>query len=127
VIIFSHWLREWVSLHLTGIAGSETDNCSSLLGGVSNKRGGNFLYTIPCLLQVDQAIGISQLLLMGTLGNFTLSKRSEILEKSSVNESLKDSLLFRKWVGLPPIGIQGNGTENCSSLLGGVLLNLLDR
>jgi hypothetical protein len=25
------------------------------------------------LLQVDQAIGISQLLLMGTLGNFTLS------------------------------------------------------
>ena len=44
--------------------------------------------------QVDQAIGISQLLLMGTLGNFTLSiKRSEILEKSSANESLKDSLL----------------------------------
>jgi hypothetical protein len=30
---------------------------------------------------------------MGTLGNFTLSKRSEILEKSSVNESSKDSLL----------------------------------
>ena len=30
---------------------------------------------------------------MGTLGNFTLSKRSEIFEKSSVNESLKDSLL----------------------------------
>ena len=31
---------------------------------------------------------------MGTLGNFTLSiKRSEILEKSSLNESLKDSLL----------------------------------
>jgi hypothetical protein len=30
---------------------------------------------------------------MGTLGNFTLSKRSEILEKSSVNDTLKDSLL----------------------------------
>ena len=30
---------------------------------------------------------------MDTLGNFTLSKRSEILEKSSINESLKDSLL----------------------------------
>jgi hypothetical protein len=30
---------------------------------------------------------------MGTLGDFTLSKRSEILEKSPVNESLKDSLL----------------------------------
>jgi hypothetical protein len=44
------------------------------------------------LLQVDQAIGISQLLLMGTLGNFTLSKRSEILEKSSVNKFLKKVL-----------------------------------
>jgi hypothetical protein len=30
---------------------------------------------------------------MGTLANFTLSKRREILEKSSVNESLQDSLL----------------------------------
>ena len=30
---------------------------------------------------------------MDTLGNFTLSKRSENVEKSSVNESLKDSLL----------------------------------
>jgi hypothetical protein len=29
---------------------------------------------------------------MGTLDNFTLSERSEILEKSSVNESLKGSL-----------------------------------
>ena len=43
------------------------------------------LSELKSLLQVDQAIGISQLLLMGTLGNFTLSKRSEILEKSSVN------------------------------------------
>jgi hypothetical protein len=40
------------------------------LGGVSNKRGGNFLFTISLFL-----------------------KESEILEKSSVNESLKDSLL----------------------------------
>jgi hypothetical protein len=40
------------------------------------------------LLQVDQALGSSQCLLMGTLANFTLSKRREILEKSSVNEIL---------------------------------------
>jgi hypothetical protein len=45
------------------------------------------------LLQVDQALGSSQCLLMGTLANFTLSKRHEILEKSSVNEILQDSLL----------------------------------
>jgi hypothetical protein len=43
------------------------------------------------LLQVDQAHGSSQCLLMGTLANFTLSKRREILEKSSVNEILQDS------------------------------------
>jgi hypothetical protein len=45
------------------------------------------------LLQVDQALGSSQCLLMGTLANFTLFKRREILEKSSVNEILQDSLL----------------------------------
>ena len=43
------------------------------------------LSELKSLLEVAQASGISQLLLMGTLGNFTLSKRSEILEKSSVN------------------------------------------
>ena len=37
---------------------------------------------------------------MGTLGNFTLSKRSEILEKSSVNESLLSSPLSDKIFGL---------------------------
>jgi hypothetical protein len=46
------------------------------------RRGNDFSELKSFLLQVDQAIGISQLLLMGTLGNFTLSKRSEILEKS---------------------------------------------
>ena len=45
------------------------------------------------LLQLDRCLGASQLLLMGTLANFTLSKRSEILEKSNVSENLKDSLL----------------------------------
>jgi hypothetical protein len=45
------------------------------------------------LLQVDQALGSSQCLLMDTLANFTLSKRREILEKSSVNEILQDTLL----------------------------------
>jgi hypothetical protein len=60
------------------------------------------------LLQVDQAIGISQLLLMDTLGNFTLSKRSEILEKSSVNESLKDSLLSSPLSSWPIVSCEKN-------------------
>jgi hypothetical protein len=38
---------------------------------------------------------------MGTLANFTLSRRREILEKSSVNEILQDSLPERKNSAVP--------------------------
>ena len=44
------------------------------------------------LLQVDQALGAAQLLTLGTLSNFSLSKREEILDKSPVSESLKETL-----------------------------------
>jgi hypothetical protein len=46
------------------------------------------------LLQVDQSLGVSQLLLMGTLFNFTLSKRQEMLDKSPIPESLKKTVVF---------------------------------
>ena len=59
----------------------------------SFKEGDDLAEVKSLLLQVDQALGSSQCLLMGTLANFTLSKRCEILEKSSVNEILQDSLL----------------------------------
>ena len=47
------------------------------------------------LLQLDKALGASQGLVSGALANLALSKRSEILvlDKSSVNETLKDSLM----------------------------------
>ena len=45
------------------------------------------------LLQLDKALGASQVLVSGALANLTLSNRSEILDKSSVNETLKDSLM----------------------------------
>jgi hypothetical protein len=45
------------------------------------------------LLQLDKALGTSQVLVSGALANLTLSKRSEILDISSVNETLKDSLM----------------------------------
>ena len=47
----------------------------------------------PFFLQVDKALGASQLLIMGSLANCTLSKRSEILEKARVSDSLKDALI----------------------------------
>jgi hypothetical protein len=40
------------------------------------------------LLQVYKALVTSQVLVSGALASFTLSKRSEILDKSSVNETL---------------------------------------
>jgi putative NADH-flavin reductase len=58
------------------------------------------------LLQLDKALGTSQVLVSGALASLTLSKRSEILDKSSVNETLKDSLmkspLTDKIFGLEP-------------------------
>jgi hypothetical protein len=60
---------------------------------LQGKEGDDLAEVKSLLLQVDQALGSSQCLLMGTLANFTLSKRCEILEKSSVNEILQDSLL----------------------------------
>ena len=46
------------------------------------------------LLQVNQSLGVSQLLLMDTLSNFALSKRQEMLDKSPISEPLKETLLF---------------------------------
>jgi hypothetical protein len=60
---------------------------------LQGKEGDDLAEVMPLLLQVDQALGSSQCLPMGTLVNFTLSKRREILEKSSVSEILQDTLL----------------------------------
>jgi hypothetical protein len=53
-----------------------------------------------------EVVRVSQLLLMGTLSNFTLSKRQEMLDKSPIPEPLKETLLFSSLVkdklfGLP--------------------------
>jgi hypothetical protein len=60
---------------------------------LQGKEGTEYEEIKSFLLQVDQFIGVAQLLLMVFLFNSTLSKRTEILEKASVLESVKDSLL----------------------------------
>jgi hypothetical protein len=76
--------------HVLGTA----EFCLSAVGALlQGKEGDDLAEVKSLLLQVDQALGSSQCLLMGTLANFTLSKRREILEKSSVNEILQDSLI----------------------------------
>ena len=66
-------------------------------------KGDEFDELKSLLLQVDQNLGVSQLLLMGTLSNFTLSKR---LDTSPIPDPLKEILLFSplmkdKLFGLP--------------------------
>ncbi|CAG2193386.1 unnamed protein product [Mytilus edulis] len=52
----------------------------------------------PFLLQVDKALGASQLLIMGSIANCTLSKRSKILDKVKVSDNLKDALIKSNWM-----------------------------
>jgi hypothetical protein len=80
----SLWSKTENLLRSTSHALGTAEHFLSAAGYLLQERRDD-LSELKSLLQVDQAIGISQLLLMGTLGNFTLSKRSEILEKSSVN------------------------------------------
>ncbi|CAC5399558.1 unnamed protein product [Mytilus coruscus] len=68
------------------------------------------------LLQRDKALGSFQLLLMGSIANCTVSKRAELLGKTSVAESLKDSLLKSplsdKMFGLPLQRVQEELSKN---------------
>ncbi|CAC5375593.1 unnamed protein product [Mytilus coruscus] len=56
-------------------------------------------------IPVYKALGASQLLIMGSIANCTLSKRAEILDKAKVSDNLKDALikspLDDKIFGLP--------------------------
>ena len=72
--------------HVLGTAEHFLAAAGSLLKGQESEDLKSFL------LQVDQALGAAQLLTLGTLSNFSLSKREEILDKSPVSESLKETL-----------------------------------
>jgi hypothetical protein len=58
------------------------------MGSLLKDKGDEFDELKSLLLQVDQSLGVSQLLLMGTLSNLTLSKRQEMLDKSPIPEPL---------------------------------------
>jgi hypothetical protein len=62
-------------------------------GSLLKEKGDEFDELKSLLLQVDQSLGVSQLLLMCTLSNFTLSKRQEMLDRSHIHEPLEEILL----------------------------------
>ena len=80
-------------LRLSTQALSTAEHFLSAAGTLLLDKGDEFKEVKSFLHQVDQALSASQLLLTSTLANFTLARRREILEKASVSESLRDSLL----------------------------------
>jgi hypothetical protein len=73
---------------------ASTEHYFSATGALLQDLEGEDIAEIKSLLlQLDKALGTSQVPVSGALANFTLCKRSEILDKSSVNETLKDSLM----------------------------------
>ena len=95
-------------LRLSQVTGSKSENLLrnssrvlasaehylSATGAILQDLEGEGIAEIKSLLLLfDKALGVSQVLVSGTLANFALSKRSEILDKSSFNETLKDSLM----------------------------------
>jgi hypothetical protein len=100
------WAKSESNLRLMSSVLGTAEHFMAAAGSLLKDKGDEFDELKSLLLQVDQSIGASQLLLMGTLSNFTLSKRQEILDKSSIPEPLKGTLLFSplgkdKLFGLP--------------------------
>ena len=90
----SIWAKSENNLRLTTNVLESAEHFLAAAGSLLKDKGEDFNELKSLLLQVDQSLGASHLLLLGTLANFSLAKRQEILEKSNVSESLKETLLF---------------------------------
>ena len=90
----SSWSKSENLLRNSSQVLSTAEHYLSAAGSLLNELEGEGLDEIKSLLlQVDKSLASSQCLTIGALANFTLAKRSELLDKSSVSENLKDSLL----------------------------------
>jgi hypothetical protein len=63
-------------------------------GALLKEKGEEFDDLRSFLLQVDRCLCASQYLNLGTIANFSLARRQEILQKSNVSEFIKETLLF---------------------------------
>ena len=90
VLNLSTWATSESNLRLTSSVLGTTEHFMVATGSLQMTKGmSEELESL--LLQIDQSLGVSQLLLMGTLSNFTLSKRQEMLDKSPIPEPLKET------------------------------------
>ena len=90
----SIWAKSENNLRLTSSVLETAEHFLAAAGSLLKDKGEDFNELKSLLLQVDQSLGASHLLLLGTLANFSLAKRQEMLDKSNVSESLKETLLF---------------------------------
>jgi hypothetical protein len=102
----STWAKSESNLRLMSSVLSTAEHYMAATGSLLKDKGDEFDELESLLLQVDQSLGVSQLLLMDTLSNFTLSKKQEMLDKSPIPEPLKETLLYStlvkdKLFGLP--------------------------
>ena len=70
----STWAKSESNLRLMSSVLGTAEHFMAAAGSLLKDKGDEF-DELKSLLQVDQSLGVSQLLLMGTLSNFTLSKR----------------------------------------------------
>ena len=79
-------------LHLSVIQTAE--HFLAAAGSLLKDKGDEFSELRSLLSEVDQSLGVSHLLTLGTLANFTLAKRQDTLDKSRLSDAVKDQLLF---------------------------------
>ena len=79
VLSESTWARSESNFLLMSSVLGTAEHFMAAAGSLRKDKGDEFDELKSLLLQVDQSLSVSQLLLMGTLSNFTLSKRQEML------------------------------------------------
>lgn len=90
----SLWSKSESNIRLSSSILGTAEHFLAAAGALLKDKGDEFDELKSFLLQVDKSLGSAQLLLMGTLANFSMSKRQEMLDKTSLSEPLKESLLL---------------------------------
>ena len=89
----STWAKSESSLRLMSNVLGTAEYIMAAAGSLLKDKEDELDELKSLLLQVDQSLGVSQVLLMDTLSNFALSKRQEKLDKSPISEPTKETLL----------------------------------
>jgi hypothetical protein len=82
------------NLRVIAAALQNAEHLLTAVGALLKENGEEFDDLCSFLLQVDRCLCASEYLNLGTIANFYLARRQEILQKSSFSEFIKETLLF---------------------------------